>query len=650
MSETQREPGPASLRLFGAVAYKGPDGAPRVIASRRGRAVLAYIALQDEASRSRLAGMFWSDRGEAQARASLRQCLLELRIAIGRAPLHIDRETVRLQREQLRVDVAELEAALASGDADAIEGCLDQIGAERLIDEPAVTDLHQDWLDQTRERLERRLTYAIHDVLASFHDANWPGVRRLADAFLRRQPLDEVVVAAAMDAEAALGMAAQAVLRHSVLKAALARELGVEPGTGVQEALRRVVERATLKVPLREPSTSPAATSPPLLVVAAFEADISGGDVVEAVREEVLAGLSRFRDLSLVTDRRPARDVETQAWLKRDDAYLLSGALRGSGAERRLIIQLTQLGERRLIWSERSNIDLADPGDAIDRVVARTLGAVLPTITTDLQPRLRTDAGAYGRYLLARAAAARVSDFADAERAAAGLEALIAEAPTSVFAYLPLARLYNTDFGYTRAMSSTEALRDRAFELTRCALDLDRRHVHAYSVMGWCFLWRKCWDAAANYFEQAEDLNPYNAERLMEIGFGLLFLGELGQARTLLERCLIIHPTPSDGFFMDLGLLELLEGRFDEAEVRFDMVAKPTIFDDIYAAVNGVLAGRASAARMRRARQRIAAIWPPGEIADPAAMTRWFANHHPFASEMAGRPLLTGFRQMIELA
>jgi DNA-binding SARP family transcriptional activator len=52
---------------------------------RKARALLAYLAAQQgrTASRERLADMLWPYQGSEQARHSLRNCLLELRKALG---------------------------------------------------------------------------------------------------------------------------------------------------------------------------------------------------------------------------------------------------------------------------------------------------------------------------------------------------------------------------------------------------------------------------------------------------------------------------------------------------------------------------------------------------------------------------------------
>ena len=74
------------LRLFGRFSAVG-DGVPLRITSRKGIALLAYLALHPEhtAGREQLATLLWGDRPDQQARLNLRQCMLSLRNALAPA-------------------------------------------------------------------------------------------------------------------------------------------------------------------------------------------------------------------------------------------------------------------------------------------------------------------------------------------------------------------------------------------------------------------------------------------------------------------------------------------------------------------------------------------------------------------------------------
>src|SRR3954449_1303542 len=78
----------------------GFDLRPR---GRKTRALLGYLALHPgrPVSRERLTGLLWGDRGEEQARASLRQAILELKpLSAGECnALAIERDHVMLRPE-----------------------------------------------------------------------------------------------------------------------------------------------------------------------------------------------------------------------------------------------------------------------------------------------------------------------------------------------------------------------------------------------------------------------------------------------------------------------------------------------------------------------------------------------------------------------
>ena len=153
------------ISLLGPVSVE-IDGKPVIIASKRARALLAYLVRRNgaEAGRGVLTGLLWGDRNEAQARASLRQTLSELRAALADAsplPLSANNESVTWMPGSAWVDVAEFERALASTGIDALRNAVKLARGEFMegfdLDEPAF----EQWLATERERFHQ-LTYATH--------------------------------------------------------------------------------------------------------------------------------------------------------------------------------------------------------------------------------------------------------------------------------------------------------------------------------------------------------------------------------------------------------------------------------------------------------------------------------------------------------
>lgn len=127
------------LSLFGPFAA-ALDGRDLKITSRRSQAMLAMLALSPKHSiaRDRLAATLWPDRGEEQARASLRQELSSLRKACGRAETIISADG-----QYVRLDVQVLDPDFGSPDEGGFLEAID------LMSEP-----FDDWCRETAARLD----------------------------------------------------------------------------------------------------------------------------------------------------------------------------------------------------------------------------------------------------------------------------------------------------------------------------------------------------------------------------------------------------------------------------------------------------------------------------------------------------------------
>jgi tetratricopeptide (TPR) repeat protein len=94
-----------TIDLFGAFRVTDSAGASRMPNGSKTAAVLALLATEPRFERSRtyLQDMLWSDRGRDQRAASLRQCIAELKRALGADALVATRRTLALCRDSVRV-------------------------------------------------------------------------------------------------------------------------------------------------------------------------------------------------------------------------------------------------------------------------------------------------------------------------------------------------------------------------------------------------------------------------------------------------------------------------------------------------------------------------------------------------------------------
>lgn len=122
----------------------------------KAQALLTYVATRGThgASRSSLAHLLWSRHGEDEARNSLRQCLHQIRHALGSAAdwLNVDRDQLMLNGLTGNTDLWRFEYLACQGDLDALLGAA--VLYHGNLAEGLSADLVADrWLASERERL-----------------------------------------------------------------------------------------------------------------------------------------------------------------------------------------------------------------------------------------------------------------------------------------------------------------------------------------------------------------------------------------------------------------------------------------------------------------------------------------------------------------
>ncbi|NMH97926.1 ATP-binding protein [Pseudonocardia acidicola] len=229
--------------------------------SSRALALLAYLVLHAGApqARSRLAGLFWPDSGESQARTNLRRELHNLRSLLGDDPsLVVESASLRWQdtpscRVDVRVFAVEREAALAARSAQDRDGRL--LHAEAAIAEyrgELLPGMHDDWVHDQRERL-RRECVDLCDVAVGIRRDRGQRIRaaEIARRRIRLEPLEEAGYRALMELQAASGDLAAAISTYHRCAALLEQELGVGPDPETTAMVERLLGRRGGSAPAR---------------------------------------------------------------------------------------------------------------------------------------------------------------------------------------------------------------------------------------------------------------------------------------------------------------------------------------------------------------------------------------------------------------
>jgi TolB-like protein len=434
----------ARIRLLGGFEIFDLDGVQIRIIGRRARGLMAMLCLEGRGGllRDRICGVFWGDRPEDQARASLRQCLFELRSALGsRADdiLEVGRERVAIRPGSLLTDIDALRADLHSAREDALPGIASRLSSGPLLEGVELPGPFQEWIDQMRGAWEVGLLHDLTRRLETLESAGrWDAVRLLSEAYLGRDPLQESVAAAAIRADFASGRPSAAQRRYLAIKQALSEQLGVAPGADLERALQVGKTREPRITPKVSAAETPAvARSPvePLVAVLAFENQSGDPDFMyfsDGISDEILHAISQKTPLKIIArsssfQLRGAEKSAANVAAQLGATHLLDGSVRRNGARVRITTQLVECASQTMLWSDRFDRELSDVfalQDDISQAVAialksrfagRDIGSVDPVVL-DLYLRardLRPDRLAYDARLLGEALE-RAPDFVPA--------------------------------------------------------------------------------------------------------------------------------------------------------------------------------------------------------------------------------------------
>src|SRR5215470_12728242 len=385
---------PLRIKLLGGFEAGRVQGLAVEIAARKTRALLAYLALTmgRPQGRDRLANLLWSDRGDKQARDSLRQALTELRDAfadLNPPPLATHHDTVSIDRAAIDVDALEFERLARSNGADDLRRAAGLYGGD-LLDGIGVKDpAFEEWLGGAR-RHYRELAISVFKKLLAHEQGG--AALAVAQQLLALDPLQEEGHRALMRAHAKAGDIAMALRQYETCRELLKRDLGIAPSPQT-EALHQQIKDQSTAQPVRglvadaatdAPQPPLVGTSKPSVAVLPFKnlsGDLGQQYFSDGITEDIITALSRYRELLII-----ARNSSFQYRDKAVDArrvgqelgaaYLVDGTLRRSGNRLRITAQLIEAATGNHLWADLYDRELEDVF-AIQDEVTQTISATL---------------------------------------------------------------------------------------------------------------------------------------------------------------------------------------------------------------------------------------------------------------------------------
>lgn len=512
---------PLEAKLFGGFQLLSSSGQEIEISNRRARALIAMLLLEPDESleRDHICKLLWTGRFEAQARASLRQCLLGLGKILDPLEcdlLEISRSRISLNTASVRSDLDDLEKALADGKwAQATASLLD-IGGKQLLDQLNFGEDFEAWIAERRQAIEQKLQTQINDALDKLKTSgNLTDHDKLLDAWMARHP-----------------------------------------------AASRVImgERQSGKTRIA------------ILPFASLDSEDDQGYLADGIVDELITTLGQVPQL-LVAGRTSSFQFKNTDLSLPEIAellhvsHLMEGSVQRQNADVRMNVRLIDGQTGFESWSysyDGTEDDIFASREQLARTITRELGVALDLNVAEPNVRRMTEnKEAYGLYLQGRALTRRAIGDGVLGTAIKLLEQALELEPEFAECWTALAEAHVYTAVYTPCLDKLGEV-ERMAECAQKAIELSPKPGHAYAMLG-LYQWTQN-DAvgALDLALKAYQSEPENPAVVMRLGSFLLYCGRTAEALPYIEAAIDQDPVDGRNYGM-LCVAQLNLGNIDAA-------------------------------------------------------------------------------------
>jgi DNA-binding SARP family transcriptional activator/TolB-like protein len=661
------QPGaPPVLRVsvIGGATFKY-EGREVALRNRKARAMLAYLAMHENAEeqRERLAGLFWSEFSEPNARQTLRQALHELResvLAVGCKALVAARTSVALQPGSFRLDIDELMRAVAAREAPEALLRSERLAEALLAGYDDLDPSFHGWLMARRQTLHDRLMRGLED---GYRDGGLPRLRRrrLAEAALLLDPTHEeacrvVMQCAAGDAE--IGVALRA---YEELYRLLGEEYDMEPSAATQALVARVKQGdfdavageappagkplLSFEAEMRQARVAEHRADPPpagrrsiapkpALFIDKFAMTGIGPDqvhLVEGFRNELIACLLRFREWYVTGAEGDYGDVPVSS------RYAVITFAHKEDDTISVVMVLHERPSNLAIWGERFELSLDRWFEAQQRIVRRIAETLKVQVSAERLQRLShvpdVSLEAYDVWLRSERV---ISGYKAGEwnRMVQTMVRAIEREPGFSPLYSNLAGMNNVIHFMQPGKFRDEDHAQRTLALAQQAVALDPRDSRAQLCLGWALTFCRRYSQAELHMEIACELNNNDSHTLMSSAMFHGFKGNteraVRQATTSMEMTLV--PTLSQRGF--LTQVRYFHGDYEGAVVAAERAVDGLLTMRAYRAAALCQLGRIPEGRqdLERFYTNVRAAWMGDAAPTDELIAKWLLHLYPISS------------------
>ena len=615
--------GSLRLNVLGRFEARFSSGEVLLLPTRKAEVLLTYLSMTpgQPHSRDRLMDLLWSDRGEDQARNSLRQTLSVLKKAldvIDPLPLQVDRTTASVVPNSIEMDTFELEGSKVTTD-------VSKLYRGELLEGIVIRDPSgEEWLTSERDRYRRMAVEALEDSLTYQREAGeMESAVEMGERLVGLDPLRESAWRLLMQVYATRGERGQALKAYTRCTDILEKELGIEPEletTDLEATIRdrnfditvtdiqseSIISTEHSSTVTSEPSV-PVSSEKPTIAVLPFtnmSGDLEQEYFSDGITEDIITELTRFHSLFVIARHSSftfkgknidIKEVGHQLGVE----YVVEGSVRKAGNRVRVTAQLVESKTGNHVWAERYDRELEDifaVQDELVRTITSTVGGRVESAGLARAERLsEASLLAYDHVLRAKAAYLR-STKADNKYAREQLEQAIEFDPRNAQAHRELAEVLVMDW-MAQWVEDIDAALKAAFDCAKTAVRLDDSYSGALATLASIKLYYRDFDDAQHDFERALELNPNDSQTLDLYALHLVAVGRTDDA--LAQHELSMRNNPFQPFWAVWlrGMAFFTARRYDEA-----IVTLRSIKDSVNEVRGWLAASYAGAGRLDEAR------------------------------------------------
>jgi TolB-like protein/DNA-binding SARP family transcriptional activator len=393
-----RAPTALDIRLLGPMTIRRAGVELELPASRKSRALIAYLALAPRAhTRTHLSDLLGDIADDP--RGDLRWCLSKARLVLDEAGLRricTARDTVQLDLAGCAVDAADVETAMRAGIATLEPGRLGALARRFAGDFLEGLDLDRSphleaWLVAQRRRL-RACHVALLEQLVKTQAAGSDEAFSHLETWLQLAPLDGCAHQAFLnallergqvrEAEEHLGATVRA-FEAEGLDARALRDRWRE--ARARRATRAAPPPAAPTMPAEPPdSLPPAAARRASIAVMPFSEHAEGkfrGGLADGLVHDIITRLAKLRSLFVIAqgtvfalDERRVGAAEAGRTLNVD--YVVGGSLRRRADRIVVSAELTETRSARIVWAETFEQQLDDTFALLDDIGNRIVASI----------------------------------------------------------------------------------------------------------------------------------------------------------------------------------------------------------------------------------------------------------------------------------